>query len=325
MATARAIFPTAARGAGMYESFYLRTVSPLAPRGAWIRYTVLKRPGLAARGSLWCTVWHADGAPPFQHKLTSEDVRVPPDAWIALGEASFGPQLAVGRCGEASFSLRHSSAEQELRHLAPAFLYRAPLPRTKLTSPAPLASFDGLLELAGRDALALHGWPGMIGHNWGAEHAERWIWLHGMLFEGRPQAWLDVALGRVLIAGRMTPWLANGALSIEGRRYRVGGLRARGTAVAESAGGCTLRLGGEHGLRLDARVRVPPGAAAGWRYGDPDGGGHDVLNCSIAELELDVKLPGGSSVELHTAHGAAYELGMREHDHGVAIAPFTDA
>jgi hypothetical protein len=29
-------------------------------------------------------------------------------------------------------------------------------------------------------------------------------------------------------------------------------------------------------------------------------------------------------MRLHSDHGAAYELGMRERDHGVAIAPFGD-
>jgi hypothetical protein len=72
-------------------------------------------------------------------------------------------------------------------------------------------------------------------------------------------------------------------------------------------------------------VAVPPRTAAGWRYADPDGGEHDVVNCSIASLELDVHTPGGGAPKrLSSAHGAAYELGMRERDHGVPIAPFPD-
>ena len=43
----------------------------------------------------------------------------------------------------------------------------------------------------------------MIGHNWGAEHAERWIWLHGVFEQG---AWLDKALGRVKVGPVLTPW-----------------------------------------------------------------------------------------------------------------------
>jgi hypothetical protein len=51
-----------------------------------------------------------------------------------------------------------------------------------------------------------------------------------------------------------------------------------------------------------------------------------VVNCSVAALELDVRLAGESAGRmLQTAHGGVYELGMRERDHGVPIAPFADA
>jgi hypothetical protein len=211
----------------------------------------------------------------------------------------------------------------ELRHLKQSWLYKAPLPRTKLTSPTPATSFDGTVELPGR-TLELRGWRGMVGHNWGSEHAERWIWLHGIGFEESQSAWLDVALGRVLVAGRLTPWMASGAISIGGRLSRLGGLGARGLKVVESAARCTLSLPGESGLVIDAHVNPPLGASAGWRYADPDGGGHDVINCSVAALALNVRRRGEAARTLHTRHGAAYELGMRECDHGIALAPFAD-
>jgi hypothetical protein len=44
MAT-EAIFPAVPMRTGMYESFYLRAVSPTEPVGIWIRHTVLKAPG----------------------------------------------------------------------------------------------------------------------------------------------------------------------------------------------------------------------------------------------------------------------------------------
>jgi hypothetical protein len=335
----RAIYPDAPLRAGMYESFYLRAVAPQEPVGVWIRHTVHKRPGHSPRGSVWCTVFDARRGAPYMHKLTTDELAVPPGGWIAVGDvgaqdgpsgahgegAVLSPDRARGRCGAADWDLRFASQEPELRHLPREWLYRAPLPRTKLTSPAPAARFDGRLELAGREAIELHGWPGMVGHNWGSEHAERWIWVHGVGFDEAPEAWLDVALGRLKVAGRMTPWVANGALSLDGRRYRVGGLAARGLRVAETAQGCLLGLTGPSGLAVEARVEVPPGSAAGWRYADPVKGEHDVINCSIASLELTVKLPGaGATRALRTAHGAAYELGMRERDHGVPIAPFPD-
>ena len=31
-------------------------------------------------------------------------------------------------------------------------------------------------------------WPGMVGHNWGAEHAERWTWIQANEFREAPTA-----------------------------------------------------------------------------------------------------------------------------------------
>jgi hypothetical protein len=328
----------------MYESFYLRAVSPRAPVGAWIRYTVHKRPGAAPQGSLWCTVFDADRGRPFQQKLTSEHVGVPPGGWISIADATLTPEEAKGTCAQASWSLRFATSEPELRHLPRAWMYGAPLPRTKLTSPAPAASFEGTLEIAQAAhssepstqprILQLDGWRGMVGHNWGAEHAERWIWLHGVGFDGDPEAWLDVAIGRVRVGRWLTPWVANGALSLEGRRIPLGGLGRRGLLVAETPERCRLSLPGPSGSRsgsgsgdmsVDVHIETPSEALAGWSYADPDGREHDVSNCSVAALTLTLHQPGVAPARtLHTPHGAAYELGMREHDHGVPIAPFKD-
>jgi hypothetical protein len=50
-----------------------------------------------------------------------------------------------------------------------------------------------------------------------------------------------------------------------------------------------------------------------------------VVNCSIASVELTIRTPEGAApISLSSAHGGAYELGMRERDHGVPIAPFAD-
>ncbi len=336
----------------MYESFYLRAVSPEEPVGAWIRYTVEKAPGLASRGSLWVTVFDAGAGAPSRYKQSSDELTVPGDGWIAIGgDSHFGATLAQGYIrlgegadagsdpifcsgsepssysgsgpppgdpveeepGEIRWELNIRPDAPELKHFKQSWLYKSPLPRTKLTSPEPAASFDGTIELPGR-TLRMSGWRGMVGHNWGAEHAARWIWLHGIDFREDSTAWLDVALGRVLVAGRLTPWIANGAVCVDGRRSRLGGLGARGLKVAESPGRCSLTLPGEHGLMLEAHVETPPGSSAKWRYNDPGARGpdgeHDVVNCSVAALALNVRPAGEAATTLHTAHGAAYELGM---------------
>jgi hypothetical protein len=260
------------------------------------------------------------------HKLTSEDLSAPGDGWIAIDSCRLGDGYAEGECGGARWSLRVQADEPQLRHLPSGWMYRAPLPRTKLTSPSPSARFSGTFALPDGRTLQMDGWRGMVGHNWGSEHAERWIWLHGVDFAEDEDAWLDVALGRIKVAGRLTPWVANGAVGIAGERYRIGGLGARGLRVEENTGGCKLSMPGPKGLRIEAQVEVPSASSAGWRYADPDGGEHEVANCSVARVELDVALPsGGGARKLTSGHGGAYELGMRAGEaHGVEIAPFAD-
>jgi hypothetical protein len=309
----------------MYESFYLRAVSPERPLGVWIRYTVHKRPGAAPTGSLWFTLFDLRHGRPVQEKRTTPELSVPDGGWIAVGDAFISANRATGECGGVSWSLRIHGDEPELRHMAPSVLYRLPLPRTKLSSPAPRATFDGTIETPRGQTISLDGWHGMVGHNWGSEHAARWIWLHAVDFAGDARAWLDLAVGRVEVAGRMTPWVANGALSIDGRAMHLGGLLARGTAVRERPNRCAISVRGASGLRLECEAEAPANGLAGWRYADPDGSEHDVVNCSIAKLCLRARLPGAQGqLSLETEHGGAYELGMREHDHGVELAQFGD-
>ena len=295
-----------------YESWYLRAVDPRAPRGVWIRHTVLQRAGAPAAGSLWCTLWDAAAGPPVAVKATpatADDPRRIGDARFALDAIS---GVADAGAHHAAWDLHVAGAAPPLRHLPHARLYDAPLPRTKLESPAPWARFSGAVQADGR-RLELDGWPGMVGHNWGAQHAERWIWLHGVGFDGAPDAWLDVAAGRVRIGPATTPWVANGALHLDGRRHVLGGLRER-PEVDARPGAATLRIGG---VRI--RVTAPREQTVAWVYADPPGGEHHSLNCSIAALEVTV-----GDRTLATARGGVYELGVREQDHGIPVAPFPD-
>ena len=62
----------------------------------------------------------------------------------------------------------------------------------------------------------------------------------------------------------------------------------------------------------------------GWVYADPDGPEHNTVNCSISDMELTVLSDGEAPQVLSVKAGAAYELGMRETDHGIPVQPFPD-
>jgi hypothetical protein len=304
---------------GGYESFYLRAVDPEKPRSVWLRHTVHQAPGRSPVGSAWVTLFDADLPAPLAYKASADDPE--PDGWLRVGGSAFGPTGVHGGAGPATWDLDWTGDEPALRHLTKSFMYSAPLPRTKLESPRPNVRFDGRVTVGDRGA-EVRGWPGMVGHNWGAQHAERWIWLHGTLFEDRPGDWLDIALGRVRVGPLLTPWIANGVVSLHGRRLRVGGTAAR-AHVHEGPSHLDLRVDGHDArLRLTVHSRRPQTVV--WRYADPDGSEHHVANCSIAELEAVVQPREATAAVLRTAHGGAYELGMRETPQGLAVQPFPD-
>jgi hypothetical protein len=305
---------------GGYESFYLRAVDPERPRSIWLRHTVHQGPhGASPVGSIWLTVFDADRPAPLAYKQSFEDPE--PDGWLRVGAGAIGPTGARGAAGPAAWELTWAGDEPPLRHLPKSFMYAAPLPKTKLESPRPAVTFDGRVTF-GDAVIDVDGWPGMVGHNWGAQHAERWIWLHGTLFEDHPDDWLDLALGRVRIGPLLTPWVANGVVSLHGVRHRIGGPVAR-PHVQEGPSHLDLRVAGPDArLRLTVHGRRPQTVV--WRYADPDGSEHLVANCSISELEAVVHPHDSTAQVLRTAYGGAYELGAREAPAGLTVQPFPD-
>src|SRR5580704_16531191 len=105
-----AVFPRAPLRAGMYESFYLRAVSPEDPVAVWIRHTVHKAPGREPIGSIWCTVFDARRGGSLH-------------AQVRRGEAE-PPTRGVDRSGRAGVDgprggggvLRGSAVVAALRH-----------------------------------------------------------------------------------------------------------------------------------------------------------------------------------------------------------------
>ncbi len=300
------MFPGFSRDAGGYESIYLRAVDPSRPRGVWLRHTVHKAPGEEPVGSVWVSIFDRDAERPVPNKVS-----VPAPAsggeWLRVGESAIGPAGVSGPFADLTWEIVDG---EPLRHLPRELMYRAPLPKTKSESPLPALRLSGRVT-AGDTSVEVDGWPGMLGHNWGSQHAERWIWLHGTAFDGVPDAYLDVVVGRVRIGPLITPWIANGAVSIGGERTRVSG-RAR---VNEDPLGARVAVG-----PLEVRVRSPREHVVVWRYSDPEPGSeHHTANGSVATITARL-----GDRELHSPHGGVYELGMRETDHGLPVLPFTD-
>ena len=146
--------------AGGYESWFVSARDPESPRAFWIRHT-RHRPRQGRESvALWCTVVDRDqGQPPVVVKEVF--TAFPADA--AAGPGRFRGQAAMG--------------EHPVRWDLAVTGDQPPLPRTKLEATVPDGQVTGMLEVDGRE-VTVSGWRGTVGHNWGSEHADSWVWLH---------------------------------------------------------------------------------------------------------------------------------------------------
>lgn len=157
----------------------------------WLRYTVLKPPGRAPAAALWCTLFDAVAAGPAAVKQTlpADQLARAEGGYLRIGESRFaadhleGGAVAVGHA--AAWQIALASGAPPLAHLGRQWLYRTALPRTKLCSPWPVVRASGVVTVDDR-RVELDGWPGMVGHNWGAQHAERWVWLQAAFGDAGP-------------------------------------------------------------------------------------------------------------------------------------------
>ncbi len=322
-------FPKVAAKAGHYESFYVKACQPGGGRGVWIRHTVHKRPGAEPNASIWFVLFDRAAEGPRATKVTvpASELSAPQGSWIRVAGAEIGPGRAEGSVSsyalDASWSLAFSGEADPCKYLPADWLYEAPLPRTKFVAPVPDARFEGRLVVAGEE-IDVAGWPGMIGHNWGTEHAERWVWLEGGGFADSPGTYFDAGAARVKLGRRTSPWLPSGMLMLDGEAHRLGGLGTiRSASIEESPIACTFVLPGKD-IVVKGRVAAPKKDFVGWVYADPKGPEHNTVNCSVADLELTVERPGAPPRQLTLDAGAAYEFGMRETDHGIPIQPYPD-
>jgi hypothetical protein len=332
-------FPRVAAKAGHYESFYIKACQPGGGRGIWIRHTVHKRPGAEPNASIWFVLFdrEADGPRATKVTVSAADLTVPAGSWIKIDGAEIGPGYA--RASGALFvpqadkmrtgaervfwDLTFTGDAEPCKYLPADWLYEAPVPRTKFVAPYPNARFSGHLEV-GEEEIVLDDWPGMIGHNWGSEHAERWVWLEGTGFADGADTYFDAGAARIELGPWTTPWVPSGMLMLDGEAHRLGGFdKVRSASIEASPGECSFVLPGKD-VVVRGRVSAPKKDFVGWVYADPKGPEHHTINCSVSDLELMVERPAQPPRQLNLSAGAAYEFGMRETDHGIPIQPYPD-
>ena len=146
-------------------------------------------------------------------------------------------------------------------------MYDRSVPRSNGVALIPSATVSGTLTLDGEEPARVDAWDGMVGHNWGADHADHWTWAHAGGLGPDRSGWFDLVWARIRIGPLLTPWIASGAVHLNGRTdvpARLG--RARREADDErTAITVPLAAGGTFELTLHA----PRRSTVGWHYESP--------------------------------------------------------
>jgi hypothetical protein len=226
---------------------------------------------------LWVT-WF-DPSPKAQRIELDEPLATSDWPSCSLGSITAGS--ARGTLGDKTWDLTWEPLADPLPYLPASFLYDRRFPRSNGAAVVPHATLHGRYG-----ETALDGWHGVVGHNWGREHAERWCWLHAAL----PDGWIDVVLVRVRLGRVLSPWTAGGGVHVDGalRRTRPGRVRLD---VAGDRTSARIPLRGGH---LDVKVHGSNWVT--WDYASPSGPPRTVRNCSVADAR--VGLDDGRAWEL---------------------------
>lgn len=177
-----------------------------------------------------------------------------------------------------------------------------------------------MLDIDGH-RIGVSGWRGTVGHNWGSEHADCWVWLHAAGFGAAPEGWLELVLARIRVGRARSPWTAMGALSLGGRRIPLGGL-GRLPRVEAHPGRLTASVPSPR-TRLQLRVTTSDQDAVAVAYADPSGGTRAVRHAALAAVELTVHGRGGRELTLSSSRGA-YEYGTSQDRDAIVPQPLPE-
>jgi hypothetical protein len=299
-----------------YESWFVSVSDPVSPRAVWIRHTRHRLRHGPESAALWCTVIDPDLG---QSPTTVKQVFGAFPLGAVAGPGRFRGQAVMGQ-QTARWDLAITGGQLPLRPLRPRALYRAPLPRTKLEATVPDGQVTGMLDIDGLN-VSVSGWRGTVGHNWGSEHADTWVWLHAAGFGTAPEVWLELVLARIKVGLARSPWTALGALSLGGDRIVLGGLGRR-PRVDARPGGLTAGIPSP-GARLQLSVTTDDEAAVAVAYTDPRGGTRAVRHAALATVELTLHRRGYRELTLSSRRGA-YEYGTGHGMPGIVPQPLPE-
>ncbi|MEE2829658.1 MAG: hypothetical protein VX498_10770 [Myxococcota bacterium] len=318
---------------GHVESFFLKANDPRRPGQAfWLKFTLLapKAPGEPNLAEVWAirfdgsTGEHRAGKSSFK----AEQARLSRDGLgVEVGDCLLEPGRTRGSVGEGadrlSWDLRFEYDNQvPWMSLPSPWMYEGGFPKNKTYSSCPSTRFSGRLQF-GEEEWPVEGWPGMLGHNWGAFHNPAYHWAQCNLFDGGSDTVFEGVSARLPLGPFLSPWVTMAIVRDEGEEIPFNRFsRVLNGSVQTGFFHWAFRSR-QASWELNWEVSAQREDFVGLAYIDPDGGENHCLNSKIATARLRLARKGSSGWEevanLEGRRSCAYEILTRAPDHGVPV------
>lgn len=295
---------------GFYEVYFLKVNLPEQQRALWLRYTLLAPQQGTPIVELWG--FYFDHRHPERNWGAKHTLPAAQTNWHARGlplvlnaEHQLHHDAATGQLIHNDHTLRWTLAWTPPAHgvsLFPsAWLYHAPLPRTKYLSPGWDIRVSGTVQID-EQLLQIAEAPAQQAHLWGTRYADEWVWAHCNAFADHPDAAFEVLHGVVRLAKR--PFAAGMLCLRVGKQfYALRRWRACRTFRSASAIGHWQFVAEEQDFRIEGEIEAPPQHLLGARYTDPSGEPRFCHNTKVGSLHLRVLIRSGQGWTLaHALH-----------------------
>lgn len=322
---------------GHVESLFVKLNLPDA-RALWLKLTFLRRSFGAKEAVVeaWAMAFNL-GSPSAQAPHTAikttwpaAQAEVAPNClYVRVGSVTLGQGKAKGSLRDDAsgasidWDLSFTSEHEGFRHLPYAWMYEGKIPKSKANSPQIDSRFSGSVSVNGV-VTQIEDAPGMLGHNWGSQHAESWTWAHCNRWTGVDGVVFEGVTSRVKMGPMTTPQLTVLHLRLPGERLTINGLWKLMTTKSH-AEGLRWAFAGQLGdRRLEGSFSAPVERFVGVDYHDPDGRVAHCLNTKIADAQIALYGRGSKGWEQLLAatcdRSAALEVGSRDDTFDVPIS-----
>lgn len=322
------------RGAGHVESLFIK-LNLDGARALWLKITFLQR--TMGRRDAVCETWamafnlgKEPGHVAIKRTHPVSDATWESDSlYVRVADVELRHGRAKGElvdeAGEhrISWDLAFSTEPEGFRHLPYDWMYEGPIPKSKANSPVIDSLFEGSVTIDGKTT-KIQGAPGMLGHNWGSEHAVSWCWAHCNRWVGVDGVVFEGVTSKVKMGPVTAPQLTVLHLRLPGERVTMNGA-VQLVRTRSKVEGLRWEFKGQRGdRRLEGHFTADQDRFVGVDYHEPDGRVVHCLNSKIADGEI--VLLGRSDrgwkplLSAVADRSAALEIGTRDQTHGVRIA-----